>query len=83
MPSTPVSRTALIQSGVRVEPEMISKHTGAVKIKYAQVIDTWIYKIECQEEKEYDFWKTAMDGVEKEAGVVFLRVLDDDGSTEV
>ena len=52
-------------------------------MKYAQVIDTWIYKIECQEEKEYDFWNTAMKEAEKETGVVFLRVLDDDGSTEV
>ncbi len=82
MPTIAASKTALVQSSARIDPELIAKHTGAVQIRFAKNKDNWLYGIECGKIKRFDTFSTALKAIETDTGHRFMRILDDNGSSD-
>lgn len=83
MPTTPMSKTALMHTSTRVKPELIAKHTGAHKIRSMKHNGGWLHMIDCETPKEFDEYEAALRSIEGELkSKCFVPILDDEGSTE-
>ncbi len=83
MPTTPMSKTALMHTSTKISQELIAKHTGAHKIRSMRHNGGWLHMVDCDLLKDFDEYDAALKSIEGELNSkCFVPILDDEGSTE-